>query len=159
MELPAVDADAHLPVFEEMERMRTRPRGENPHKIRVELADAMMDKCGVYRGEEGLAELTLEVRALKERYREARVNDRGRVFNTDLLEAREVGYLLDCAETTVAAALARRESRGAHSREDFPERNDTDWLKHSLAYRAEGGPDLRYKPVTITKFEPKPRTY
>jgi succinate dehydrogenase / fumarate reductase flavoprotein subunit len=119
----------------------------------------MMDKCGVYRTEEMLKELTLEVRALKGRYSEARVNDRGKVFNTDLLEAREVGYLLDCAETTVAAALARQESRGAHSREDFPERNDTDWLKHSLAYRAEGGPDLKYKPVTITKFQPKPRTY
>ena len=61
------------------------------------------------------------------------------MFNTDLLEAREVGYLLDCAEATVAGALARTESRGAHSREDFPERNDTDWLKHTLAYRAEGG--------------------
>jgi succinate dehydrogenase / fumarate reductase flavoprotein subunit len=159
MELPAVDADAHMPVYEEMERMRVRPRGENPHKIRVELAALMMDKCGVYRTEEMLKELTLEVRDLKGRYSEARVNDRGHVFNTDLLEAREVGYLLDCAETTVAAALARQESRGAHSREDFPERNDTDWLKHSLAYRAEGGPDLRYKPVTITKFQPKPRTY
>jgi succinate dehydrogenase / fumarate reductase flavoprotein subunit len=87
------------------------------------------------------------------------VNDRGKVFNTDLLEAREVGYLLDCAEATVSAALARQESRGAHFREDFPERNDTDWLVHSLAYKAEGGPDIRYKPVTITRFEPKPRTY
>ncbi len=87
------------------------------------------------------------------------MGDTGRVFNTDLLEAREVGYLLDCAEATVAAALAREESRGGHFREDFPERNDTDWLRHSLIYKAEGGPDIRYKPVTITKFEPKPRTY
>ena len=64
------------------------------------------------------------------------------MFNTDLLEAREVGYLLDCAEATVAAALARTESRGAHFREDFPERNDIDWLQHSLAYKAEGAPTL-----------------
>ena len=76
------------------------------------------------------------------------MHDTGRVFNTELLEAREVGYLLDCAEATVAGALAREESRGAHFREDFPERNDTDWLKHTLAYRREGGPDMRYKPVT-----------
>jgi len=63
------------------------------------------------------------------------------------------------AEATVAGALTREESRGAHSREDFPDRNDTEWLKHTLAYRAEGGPDIRFKPVTITKFQPKPRTY
>jgi succinate dehydrogenase / fumarate reductase, flavoprotein subunit len=158
-ELPSLPADAHEPVETELEQMRTRPRGENAHKIRLELAAAMMDRCGVFRTNDGLAELSLEVRDLKSRYATVRVNDRGKVFNTDLLEAREVGYLLDCAEATVAAALARTESRGAHFREDFPERNDTDWLVHSLAYREEGGPDLRYKPVTITRFEPKPRTY
>jgi succinate dehydrogenase / fumarate reductase flavoprotein subunit len=159
LEMPELAADVAEPVRAEIEGMRTRPRGENAHKIRVELADLMMDKCGVFRTDEALRELTLDLRALRERYATVAVGDRGRVFNTDLLEAREVGYLLDCAETTVAAALARTESRGGHSREDYPERDDTNWLRHSLAYKAEGGPDLRYKPVTITKFEPKPRTY
>ncbi|HYI21719.1 MAG TPA: succinate dehydrogenase flavoprotein subunit [Candidatus Limnocylindrales bacterium] len=158
-ELPAMAADAHVPVETEIELMRTRPRGENAQHIRVELAQAMMDRCGVFRTRDGLEKLTLEVRDLKTRYSQVAVRDRGKVFNTDLLEAREVGYLLDCAEATVAGALAREESRGAHFREDFPERNDTDWLRHTLASREEGGPDLRYKPVTITKFEPKPRTY
>jgi succinate dehydrogenase / fumarate reductase flavoprotein subunit len=158
-ELPSVAADAHEPVQAEMEGMRTRARGENAHKIRVEMAQMMMDDCGVFRTREGLERLTLELRELRGRYANVRVNDPGKVFNTDLLEAREVGYLLDCAETTVSAALARTESRGAHFREDFAERNDTDWLVHSLAFKAEGGPDIRHKPVTITRFEPKPRTY
>ncbi len=158
-ELPSMPADAHEEVESELELMRTRPRGENAHKIRNELAAMMMERCGVFRDKEGLESLTLDLRDLQARFANVRVNDPGKVFNTDLLEAREVGYLLDCAEATVAGALARTESRGAHSREDYPERNDTDWLVHSLASRAECGPDIRHKPVTITRFEPKPRTY
>jgi succinate dehydrogenase / fumarate reductase flavoprotein subunit len=157
--LPEVVADAAEPVRAEIEAIRTRSRGENAQHIRVELADAMMDDCGVFRTAQSLNDMTRKLRDLRARYATVAVKDTGRVFNTELLEAREVGYLLDCAEATVAAALARTESRGGHYREDFPERNDTDWLKHSMAFRAEGGPDLRYKPVTITKFQPKPRTY
>jgi succinate dehydrogenase / fumarate reductase flavoprotein subunit len=157
--LPTVADDAHEQVGAELEAMRTRRRGETAYRIRTELAAAMMDRCGVFRTRDTLEQLTLEVRDLKERYRTVRINDTGRIWNTDLLEARELGYLLDCAEATVAGALARTESRGGHFREDFPERNDTDWLRHSLIYRAEGGPDIRYKPVTITRFQPKPRTY
>ena len=158
-ELPALPADAHEQVEAEIEGLRARPRGENAQHIRLELADQMMDGCGVFRTRQGLAELTHSLRELRSRYAGVAVRDKGRIFNTELLEAREVGYLLDCAEATVAGALAREESRGAHFREDFPERNDTDWLKHTLAYRREGGPDMRYRPVSITKFQPKPRTY
>ena len=128
-------------------------------KIRVELADVMMDDVGVYRTAEGLEKARAKVAELRARYRNVSVQDRGRTFNTDLLEARELGYLLDCAETTVASALARTESRGAHSREDFPERDDAAFLAHTLATKRDGAISLAYKPVTITTFQPKPRTY
>ena len=157
--LPDVAPDASEPVREELEALRTRAHGENVAHIRAELADAMMERCGVFRTQEGLDRLTGDIRALRQRYRSAAIDDRGRVYNTDLLEARELGYLLDCAEATVAAARARTESRGGHYREDHPERDDGEWLKHSLVYKTDGDPEIRYKPVTITRFQPKPRTY
>ena len=152
-------ADAEEPVREEIEALRGRRTGENTAHIRHDLADVMMDNVGVYRDEALLTEALRQVRALHERFTRASVQDKGKTFNTDLLEAREVGYLLDCAETTVVSALARKESRGAHAREDYPERDDVNFLSHTLATRAEGGPRLSYKPVTITRFEPKPRVY
>jgi succinate dehydrogenase / fumarate reductase flavoprotein subunit len=159
--LPTVAADAAEPVRGELEAMRSHAKGESQLRIRTELAATMMDDAGVFRTAEGLRRMTGKIAELQERYSRVRVQDRGRIFNTDLLEARELGYLLDCAEATVWSALAREESRGGHFREDFPERDDTHWLRHTLAYRSdiEGGPRLTYKPVTITKFEPKPRTY
>ncbi len=158
-EMPAVAADAPAPVRAELDDLRGRPRGESPAVLRTELQATMMANVGVFRTGEMIATAVRDVASLKERYERVRVEDRGSVFNTDLLEARELGYLLDGAEAMAHSALARTESRGAHSREDFPERDDAHWLAHTLAYRGEPGPTLRYKPVTVTRFEPKPRTY
>ena len=142
--------------------LSTRPDGVRPAEIRRALANLMMEKVGVYRDEALLASAVAEIRALKGEYQKVRVEDSGSVFNTDLLEARELGYLLDASEATAVSALARRESRGAHSREDFPERDDAKFLAHTMVWRgAEQAPATRieYKPVTITTFEPKPRVY
>jgi succinate dehydrogenase / fumarate reductase, flavoprotein subunit len=157
--LPDLPPQPAEPVRAELERMRSRHRGERPQHIRADLQASMMELAGVFRTHDGLTEMVGRLRTLQERYARVRVEDTGRIFNTDLLEARELGYLLDCAEANVHSALARRESRGGHFREDFAERNDDEWLRHTLAYRTEGGPRLSYKPVTITRFEPKPRTY
>jgi succinate dehydrogenase / fumarate reductase flavoprotein subunit len=101
-----------------------------------------------------MAEALAAVQALKVRAERVRVEDKGRVFNTDLITALELGSLVELAETVVASALAREESRGAHYRSDFPRRDDTHWRKHTRCHYAPDGPQLSYAPVTITKFKP-----
>jgi succinate dehydrogenase / fumarate reductase flavoprotein subunit len=160
VERPRPIAGATEPIRAQLEAIRSREsKGQSVATIRHELADVMMDNVGVYRDDKLLTVALAKVRELKDRHGAVSIGDCGAVFNTDLLEANELGYLLDLAEVMVVSALARTESRGAHSREDFPERNDAKWLKHTLAYQGARGPTLRYKPVSITRFEPKPRTY
>jgi succinate dehydrogenase / fumarate reductase flavoprotein subunit len=160
---PAAEPDpaAELAVSQSVSELRGRQDGERAASIRLELQEVMFTKCGVYRTQQLLEECRVEVRALRERARRVVIDDKGCRYNTDLVEALELGFLLDCAEATVESAVARLESRGAHAREDYPERDDTDWLKHTFAFRDPdgGAPRLAYKPVTVTKFEPKPRVY
>ena len=132
---------------------------ERAADIRDALQDGMMDKAGVFREAKGLAEMREKLQEIRDRYQGIKVEDRSRKYNTELLEVIELGGMIDLAETLVESALARQESRGAHSREDFPKRDDPNWLKHTLAYQTPRGIELRYKPVTITKFEPKERKY
>ena len=138
----------------------SRDRSVNPADIRAELQDAMFDKAFVVRNQEGLGEMEDVLADLHDRYSQVGVQDKGSVFNTDLMEAVELGFLLDCAETLVASAAARTESRGAHFREDHPLRDDANWLKHSLAYRRDDRTiDLEYKPVKMGPYIPMERKY
>jgi succinate dehydrogenase / fumarate reductase flavoprotein subunit len=138
----------------------TRERAVNPADIRRELQDEMFDKACVVRNEAGLKEMEDSLAELHDRYSQVGVQDKGSVYNTDLMEAVELGFLLDCAETLVSAARARTESRGAHFREDHPLRDDANWLKHSLAYKKDDGSvDLEYKPVKMGPYIPMERKY
>jgi succinate dehydrogenase / fumarate reductase flavoprotein subunit len=136
-----------------------RQKGENVADIRATLQREMMDKASVFRTGESLSEIRDILGDLRNAYNNIAITDHGKRFNMDLLEALELGYLLDCSEALVEGANVRTESRGAHMREDYPDRNDAEWLKHTLAYRTSGGIQLRYKPVVLTRFEPKERKY
>jgi succinate dehydrogenase / fumarate reductase flavoprotein subunit len=133
--------------------------GGSAADIRKEMQASMMKGIGVFRTDELMAETLEALDDLKRRYPKVAVHDKGMRFNTELLEAFELGSLLELSEVTALCARHRTESRGAHSREDYPDRNDAAWLKHSLAYREEDGWRIDYRPVSITRFEPKERKY
>ncbi len=133
---------------------------ESVAKIRLEMQQTMQDNASVFRTEETLSTQVEILRGLNQRYKNIGVSDKGERFNTELLEAIELGFLLDNAEALVHSALNRRESRGAHAREDHTERNDTTFLKHTMCYQLEPGrTEIKWKDVVLGKYEPKPRTY
>jgi succinate dehydrogenase / fumarate reductase flavoprotein subunit len=133
--------------------------GRRISEIKRELGDTMNRHVAVFRDEDGLRTALETVRRLREEAEAAHIDDRGTVFNQDVLGALELSFMLDFAEATVASAIERRESRGAQFRTDFPERNDEEWLKHIDVIRGEEGPEIGYSEVTITQWQPEVRTY
>ncbi|NJQ00660.1 succinate dehydrogenase flavoprotein subunit [Streptomyces zingiberis] len=151
-------------VTGEVERMRDATGSERVTEIRKALQETMDANVMVFRTEQTLKTAVEEIRALRERYRNVSVQDKGKRFNTDLLEALELGNLLELAEVTAVSALARKESRGGHYREDFPNRDDVNFMRHTMAYRevGEDGTEsvrLDYKPVVTTRYQPMERKY
>jgi succinate dehydrogenase / fumarate reductase flavoprotein subunit len=132
---------------------------ESAYALRRELERVMDSEVAVYRTGAGLEAALRKIGELKQRLSHVQVKDRGRVYNTDLLSALEVDNLLDLAEVVVVGALARTESRGAHSRRDFPQRDDVKWLKHTVAHYTPTGPRIEYLPVKITAWQPVERKY
>jgi len=137
----------------------SRSDGEDPSALRTELQQTMDRYVGIYRTEADLMEGLRRVRAVKERFSRVRVVDQSKVFNLNLTDAIETEHLIDLAEVIVVGAYARTESRGAHSRSDYPKRDDAHWMKHTLAQRTPTGPNLSYSPVGFTRWEPKERVY
>jgi len=133
--------------------------GERVSAIRDEMKHVMYEKAWIFRRGDQLETAIKEIRALRERFGHVKVEDKSKDFNTGLLGALQLDFMLELAEVTVVCALPRQESRGAHSRTDFPKRDDQNWLKHTLAYCTKDGPRLEYGPVTITRWQPAARTY
>ncbi len=140
--------------------IRREKTGRRISEIKDELGTAMNRNVAVFREEEGLQTALQTVRRLKEEAQTAYIDDKGTVFNQDVLGAVELGYMLDCAECIVTAAIERKESRGAQYRTDYPERNDEEWQKHiTLSRNGDGAPNIGYSPVTITQWQPEERKY
>jgi succinate dehydrogenase / fumarate reductase, flavoprotein subunit len=154
---PSTEADAER----ELKQLLDRAQGERPWKIRDELAQTMHENFGVFRREHQMEKQGEIVAGLRERFDRVVVDDKGNVFNSDLTQALELGFLLELAECMVVAGLARKESRGAHSRPyDYPDRDDENYMKHTLVTLDDDGrPELEWRDVTVTKWQPQERKY
>ncbi len=155
---PATSAAA-VDYERELRVLLDRDTGPQQHELRDHLAETMQEKVGIFRNDADLRDAKAVVDDLRDRFRGVQVADKGRTFNQSLIHTIETGWLLDLADTMVTGAIARTESRGAHSRLDFPERDDDNWMKHTLAYLEDDEVRLDYSEVTVTKYEPQVRTY
>ena len=153
---PSLESDTER----ELKELLDRSDGERPWSIRNELAETMHENFGVFRREDQMRKQGKIVSALRERYEHVVVEDKGQVFNNDLTQALELGFLLELADCMVVSGLARKESRGAHARpHDYPDRDDENYLRHTIVTWEAGEPKLNWKPVTVTKWQPMERTY
>ena len=159
VEVPSISEEVADTAGRWIKQLTDGQSGPHGGHIMEEMQTAMMENVGIYRNEKDMQAAVDQIQSLLERYQQVRVQDSGRAFNTDLLEVIELRNLLDLSLLTAAAALNRQESRGAHSREDFPDRDDDNWLKHSLAHLNGDTVRIEYKMVDTSVWEPKPRTY
>jgi succinate dehydrogenase / fumarate reductase flavoprotein subunit len=164
MGMPEIDPGARLREdAAQIDAIIARPRdGRRVSEIKSELGELMNRYAAVFRDETGLQTALETIGRLKEESAKAWIDDRGTVFNQDVLGAIELGFMVDCAEAIVIGAIERKESRGAQFRTDYPERNDEEWLKHidiTLNADGAGGPQVSYSPVTITQWQPEERKY
>ena len=158
-----VEFDVDARVKQEEERIQAildRPiNGDRVASVRLAMGQSMNNNLAVFRNQAGMEETLRDLTDLSERYSKVSVDNKGRIFNTDLVFALELGFMLDCAETVTVSALDRKDSRGAQSRTDFPDRDDENWMKHVVVTKGEVGPDISYLPVSITKWTPEERKY
>uniref|UniRef100_A0A7C4ATG9 Succinate dehydrogenase flavoprotein subunit n=1 Tax=Desulfomonile tiedjei TaxID=2358 RepID=A0A7C4ATG9_9BACT len=159
LDWPPFPLDSAHGTISRIASIKHRAQGERASHIRSSLQQLMTENCSVFRNHDDMTKALDAVMGLKGMQERIVIDNRGSVFNTDLLEALELESLLGLAETILVSAIARTESRGAHYREDYPERDDANWLKHTLVVNTADGPRVSYKPVTITRFQPKARTY
>jgi succinate dehydrogenase / fumarate reductase, flavoprotein subunit len=158
-QVPAVPESLVNAEYSRITDLLNKNGTENPYEIKRELRTCMDVNVGVFRTGQELSRGLEKVKSLRKRYSNIGIDDKSSVYNTNLYHALELGNLLDLAEVMVLGALQRTESRGGHARRDYPERDDANWLKHTLAFRTEQGPKLDYKPVTITTWQPVERKY
>ena len=158
-----MEFDVDAVVKREEERIQSildRPQnGDRVASVRLAMGQSLNNNLAVFREQSGMEETLRDLAGLEERYAQVPVDNKGKVFNTDLVFALELVFMLDCSQAIAASALDRKDSRGAQSRTDYSQRDDENWMKHVVVTRGDSGPEISYLPVSITKWTPEERKY